>query len=300
MDARRTEVLKAAESVPLDVKAKWRLAFNEFDVMKNGVITAEELEQVMRTHLKMNPGVGEVQAMIAAVDHDQDSVVSYEEFELMMVAAGRGTATGQSVGFSKIVNKFIRQTDIALLITRECTGFVEIFCQKHRDTFADLVTPDVTQVEQSPAWYDTFKIFVEEAELNMQNVLLLWGAANMQSFDEDFLDAAMGTGLLHNFLSLTDYPYFIQKMHQTVNTVGDQHPAAYEGGIARPETPMNHGSTQQRLAALDRQLAMLDYQRNQVLAERRRLVGCEVQPVTTCALKRELEMRQWREDVGID
>jgi len=299
MSYNREVIAKHCATVPADVKNKWIMAFNEFDVMKNGVITAGELEQVMTQNLKMSPAPGEVAAMIAAVDHDNDNAVNYEEFEMMMVAAGRGT-NGGKLGFSHVVTRFIRMTDIAGLVTEECKGFVEQFCMRHRDKFADLVSPDVTQGEQKPAWFDTYKIFCEEAELMMQNALMLWGAATMKNFDEDFLDVVGDTGMLDNFLKYTEYHAFLEKMHATAQApLGDAHPAVYES-TPRPETPCSHGGTQKRLAQLDRQLAMLDYQRNQILAERRRLVGCEVQPVTTTALKRELEMRRWKEDVGND
>jgi len=108
------------------------------------------------------------------------------------------------------------------------------------------------------------------------------------------------TGILDSFLRYLDYPAFIQLMHHTVTQgqQSDQHPAAH--GTARSVTPMGNGSAQTRLAELDHKLAQLDYQRNQLLAERRRLVGCEVDSATTGALKQQLEMVQYKEDVGND
>ena len=49
-----------------------------------GAIDAEELKSAM-TKLMMVPGVGEIEAVIAAVDHDHDQTVDYEEFELKMM-----------------------------------------------------------------------------------------------------------------------------------------------------------------------------------------------------------------------
>lgn len=297
--SRRVEIAQHVDRVPQELKTKWRIAFNEFDVTKNGVITAAELTQIMTTSLRMSPAPGEVEAMIAAVDLDNDNAVNYEEFEMMMVSSGRGI-NGATIGFSHIVSRFIRMTDIASLITQECHGFAEQFCARHRDKFTDLVSPDIRANEQQPAWYDTYKMFCEEGELMMQNVLMLWGAAQMKSFDQDFLDVVNETGMLDTFLRYTDYGEFIKKMYEVSQaSPGDQHPASLECH-SRPETPCAHGSTQKRLAQLDRQLAMLDYQRNQILTERRRLVGCEVQPITTTALKHELEMRKYREEVGMD
>merc|ERR1712032_499082 len=103
------------------------------------------------------------------------------------------------------------------------------------------------------------------------------------------------TGMLHSFRRYLDYPAFIQKMYETVaqSQNSDQRPTGSK------ESTMS-GSAQKRLAELDSQLAQLDYQRNQLLAERRRLIGCEVDNATTGALKQQLEMVQYREDVGND
>jgi len=291
------KIAVAAASVPADLKNKWRLAFNEFDQMNNGVITAEELEAVMREHLKMHPAPGEVQAMIAAVDHDMDNAVSYEEFELMMVAAGRGNHGGK-LGFAHVVDRFIRMSDIATLITTEAAAFVEQFCAQHREKFTDLVTLDQASIDANPSYMDTYKLFTEEAELMMQNVLMLWGTASMNTFDDDFLEVVSQHGIADSFLQYTDYGKFMAKMYEVVQNPGS-YDGPVDGAIPRPETPA-HASTTKRLSQLDKQLQMLDYQRNQVLAERRRLVGCEVQPITTTALKRELEKRQWLDDVGND
>ena len=49
-----------------------------------GAIDAEELKSV-RTELMMVPGAGEIDAVIAAVDHDDDQTVDCDEFELKMM-----------------------------------------------------------------------------------------------------------------------------------------------------------------------------------------------------------------------
>ena len=48
-----------------------------------GAIDSEELKSVM-TKFMMVPGAGEIEAMIAAVDHDDDQTADYEEFEWKM------------------------------------------------------------------------------------------------------------------------------------------------------------------------------------------------------------------------
>merc|ERR1719210_535119 len=195
----------------------------------------------MTTKLKMKPAPGEVQPMIIAVDHDEDNAVSFEEFEYMMVAAGRGVDGGHH-GFSHVVHRFIHMKEIATLITQECKNFVENFSEKHRDKFLDLPTDNVAAVEQNPTWYDTFNIFCEEAELTMQNVLMLWGAGSMKSFDDEFLDTVGETGVLECFLKYTDYPEFIKKMYLTKQSV----PGAGSAAAVRPETPISTPSAQKR------------------------------------------------------
>merc|ERR1719291_1115413 len=188
--------------------------------------------------------------------------------------------------------------EIAKLISSEANNFVYNFCQQHRDTFAGLATPDVTAGEQLPAYFDTHQMFKEEGELMMQSTMLLWGTASMKTFEPEFLEEMNQTGILDSFLRYLDYPAFIQLMYNNAAQQSDQHPAAAAAG--RPQTPLGGGSVQKRLAELDRALTQLDYQRNQLLAERRRLVGCEVDSVTTGALKQQMELVQYREDVGND
>lgn len=294
---RRASVLAARDQVDAHTRMKWKQAFSSFDLKQNGVVDVEELTTVM-SNLKMIPHAGEVEAMIAAVDHDGDNAVNFDEFELMMVSAGRGA----KVGFSHVVERHIKMGDVAKLIANECTNFVDRFCREHVAEYLDLPHPD-EKTEHKPAWFDTYKKFTEEAELTMQNVLILWGVASQKSFDQEFLENVERSNLLDDFLKLTDYERFIDRMrayvtmHQTGAPMVDDTVPAH---IPRPMTPHTRQKTQQRLAELDFELANLDSRRNQLLAERRRLIGCEVSPVTTTCLKQELEARRWREDVGFD
>lgn len=292
------EQLRAAVAqVSPDLQAKWRHAFSTFDADGSQTINTSELTAIM-TSLGLVTKPGEVEAMIAAVDTNHDQVIDFEEFSMMMVASGRGG--GQSLGFSHVVERFIKMAEIAKLITTECNGFVEVFCRTHRETFADLPACDPMQVEQNHAWMDTFSLFVEQAELTMQNLLMLWGVASQKSFEEEFIEAVGDRGdLLEGFLQLTDYPAFIRHMQQMQQQgLADEHPGVCQ--TPRPEAQMSQTNAQKRLAELDQRLASLDHERNAILAERRRLVGCEVQPVTTAALKQVLEMKRWKDDVGND
>jgi hypothetical protein len=247
--------------------------------------------------MKMLPAAGEVQSMIAAVDHDNDGVINYEEFELMMVAAGRGEVSS----FANIVTRHIRMTDVAQLINQECTSFVDMFMRSHLDKYLELPSPNSADFENNQVWHDVFKRFCAEAELKMQSVLVLWGVLTQQKFEEDFLDSANSTTLLDEFLKVTDYNVYIQKMFAYVNAYKTgQLPDASGYTGTRPVTPHANSDLQTRLAHLDRELEMLDNRRNELLAERRQLIGCTVEPVTTSALKLELERLRWKEDVGFD
>lgn len=275
-----------------ETRKKWKRAFEQFDVKRTGAIDAEELKSVM-TKLKMVPAAGEIEAMIAAVDHDDDQTIDYEEFELMMVAAGRGQ---KGVGFAHVVERQIRMSDVVSLISQECSSFVENFMRREMHAYQDL--PSGGQVSEAPqAWYDIHRKFCEEAELTMQSVLVLWGVLSQQKFESDFLDAAASTNLLESFLKFMDYDEYIKKMSMYVHDQADERP---ELPISRPTTPHAHNKTQRRIAELDRELFMVDIRRNELLAERRRLIGASVDPVTTASLKRELESLRWKEDVGID
>ena len=49
-----------------------------------GAIDAEELKSAM-TKFMMVPGAGEIEAVTAAVNHNNDQTVDYEEFKLKMM-----------------------------------------------------------------------------------------------------------------------------------------------------------------------------------------------------------------------
>jgi len=297
MSARRESAAAARDQVPPEIRMKWQQAFTELDLKQNGVIDVEELTTVMRS-LKMNPLAGEVEAMIAAVDHAGEGVVNSDDFELMMTSAGRGS----SAGFSHVVDRHIKMGDVAMLVTNECTNFVDRFCREHVVEYMDLPDPD-EKAEHKFAWYDTYKKFCEEAELTMQNTLVLWGVASQKTFDDDFLESVNQSNILDGFLNLTDYEKFIDRMRAYVEMQRTGAPLednTVPVHLPRPMTPHTRAKTQQRLAQLDSELGALDSRRIQLLAERRRLIGCEVAPVTTSCLKHELEMRRWYEDVGLD
>lgn len=282
------------------LRQKWQTAFAAFDLDQSGTIDSEELGAVMKS-MNMVPQRGEVASMIAAVDLDGDNVINYQEFEQMMVIAGRDKTV--KLGFSHVVQRHIRMKDVAKLISNQCTDFVDRFCREHWESYMELPlgAGEERGVEHQPAWYDIFRKFSEEAELTVQNSLVLWGVATKQSFDSDFLEAVLQSNLLDDFLKLTDYEPFLNRMRAYVQqgTMGAPVVDA-QTPFHLPMTPHGHQPTQQRLTELDHELAGLDARRNVLLAERRRLIGCEVTPVTTAALKHDLEALRWKEDVGFD
>lgn len=296
---RRTSLEALQSQVNDQTRHKWKQAFAAFDLRKTGAIDADELSSVMRS-MKMIPHPGEVDAMISAADHDGDRQINYDEFELMMISAGRGDP-GAKFGFSHIVQRHITMSDVSRLIIDECTGFVDRFCRDNVPIFSDI--PLDGSSEYPLSFFDTFKQFQEEAELVMQNVLILWGVASQKSFDPDFLDTIQESNLLEEFLSLTEFEHFVNRMRAYAQQ--HKHGIPLDGiglvpQIPRPMTPHTRQKTQQRLAEIDMQLAGLDAQRNKLLVERRRIIGCEVGNVTTTCLKQELLARRWREDVGWD
>merc|ERR1740129_2546778 len=218
-----------------------------------------------------------------------------------MVLAGRDKIS--KTGFSHIVQRHIRMKDVAKLISNQCTDFVDRFCRQHWESYMDLPLGAGQEkgIEHQPAWCDIFRKFSEEAELTAQNALVLWGVASQQSFDKDFLEAVLQSNILDEFLKLTEYGPFLNRMRAYVQQGAQGAPVADASApFQLPVTPHGHPQSQQRLTELDHELAELDAKRNQLLAERRRLIGCEVTPVTTMALKHDLEALRWKEDVGFD
>mmetsp|Transcript_52868 Transcript_52868/g.97825 ORF Transcript_52868/g.97825 Transcript_52868/m.97825 type:complete len:300 (+) Transcript_52868:92-991(+) len=293
----RAHILAELDHVPDSLRAQWKAAFYAFDHNKNGLIDANELSQVMAS-MRMIPAHGEVEAMIAAVDHNMDNMVDFQEFEMMMASAGRGRP-GTPIGFSHVVERQIRMTEVAALMAKECKAFMDNFCRQHANVFFDLPT-NGQQAAPNPAWFDTHKQFQEELELMVQNLLMLWGVAAQQHFQEDFIDACLRTDL-RNVLQCTNYPSFLAQMSMVVNAVKTGVATTNGEGCVPHETPKRmHSKAVGRLSEVDAELAALDKRRNELLAERRRLIGCEIENVTVAALSRELETKQYRDDVGMD
>ncbi|XAR63678.1 hypothetical protein NMG60_11023703 [Bertholletia excelsa] len=63
-------------------------AFSVFDIDKNGSISAEELQNVLRS-IGEECSIAECRKMISGVDSDGDGSVSFEEFKRMMVKGSR-------------------------------------------------------------------------------------------------------------------------------------------------------------------------------------------------------------------
>lgn len=299
MENNRAHILAELNATPAHLRATWKQAFFAFDHNKNGLIDSSELSQVMQS-MRMIPAHGEVEAMIAAVDHNMDQQVDFNEFEMMMVSAGRGRP-GTPIGFSHVVERQIRITEVAELVAKECRSFLDHFCREHASKFMDMPPNGATAgAPESQAWYDTHKQFQEEAELMVQNLMMLWGVSSQQHFQEDFVEACLRTDI-KRFLNCTTYADFAQHMSIAVERAKAGLPVSAPNGCVPHETPKRmHSKAQSRLAEVDAELASLDKRRNELLAERRRLIGCEVELVTTSSLKRELDVRQYKEDVGLD
>lgn len=62
-------------------------AFNVFDVDRNGFISAEELQRVMRSLGDMSTSLVECRHMINSVDQDGDNMVNFAEFQCLMSSA---------------------------------------------------------------------------------------------------------------------------------------------------------------------------------------------------------------------
>mmetsp|Transcript_50334 Transcript_50334/g.117534 ORF Transcript_50334/g.117534 Transcript_50334/m.117534 type:complete len:231 (-) Transcript_50334:115-807(-) len=229
-----------------------------------------------------------------------DNMVDFQEFEMMMASAGRGRQ-GTPIGFSHVVERQIRITEVAELVAKECRSFVDHFCRAHATKFFDLPPGGkVMPGQESQAWYDTHKQFQEELELMVQNCMLLWGVSSQQHFQADFVEASLRTDL-RNLLCCTEYQFFLPQMSAAVDRVRAGDTTTNGNSCIPHETPTHmHSKAQSRLAQVDSELAALDKRRNELLAERRRLIGCEVELNTTTALRRELETLQYREDVGLD
>ncbi|CAE7218449.1 PFOR [Symbiodinium sp. CCMP2456] len=105
-----------------------------------------------------------------------------------------------------------RQRDVVQLVSSECNSFAERFFSEHRRFFEDLASGEARAGEQKAEWYEIYKRFEAESEVPMQNALMLWGAVQAKTFEREFIEAAMQSDALNDYLSLTDYPMFIKRM----------------------------------------------------------------------------------------
>ena len=111
-----------------------------------------------------------------------------------------------------------RQDQVIGLVASECNNFVDHFFSANCQAFAELDNPDVMKVEQKPEWFNLYQQFEAQAELTMQNALMLWGLVQAKTFEEQFVEEAMHSQALDDFLSLTDYPAFVKRMHRELQS----------------------------------------------------------------------------------
>ena len=111
-----------------------------------------------------------------------------------------------------------RQDQVIGLVASECNNFVDHFFSANCQAFAELDNPDVMKAEQKPEWFNLYQQFEAQAELTMQNALMLWGLVQAKTFEEQFVEEAMHSQALDDFLSLTDYPAFVKRMHRELQS----------------------------------------------------------------------------------
>jgi calcium-binding protein CML len=75
---------KSGDGASSDEKCALQAAFEVFDVDKNGFISAEELQRVMRSLGDKQTSLAECRHMINCVDKDGDSMVDFNEFQCLM------------------------------------------------------------------------------------------------------------------------------------------------------------------------------------------------------------------------
>ncbi|KAI3763717.1 hypothetical protein L2E82_13712 [Cichorium intybus] len=68
---------------PTEVLENLKDAFSVFDIDKNGLITAEELQNVL-VSLGEECSIADSQKMIAGADQDGDGMINFDEFKVMM------------------------------------------------------------------------------------------------------------------------------------------------------------------------------------------------------------------------
>lgn len=199
-----------------------------------------------------------------------------------------------------------RQDQVIGLVASECNNFVDHFFSANCPAFADLENADVMKSEQKAEWFTLFQQFEAQAELTMQNALMLWGLVQAKTFEEHFVDEAMHSEALDDFLSLTEYPAFVKRMHRELQQrhedpgLPDQDFLRQLSTSSRPSTQWSDEATSQRLAELDQRLAAVEAERNGLLVERRALVGRHVQAATSQTLKQQIQLQRYREEVGMD
>lgn len=71
-----------------DVLENLKDAFSVFDIDKNGLISAEELQKVLGS-LEEDCSIGDCRKMIDAVDVNGDGMISFDEFRVMMMNGTR-------------------------------------------------------------------------------------------------------------------------------------------------------------------------------------------------------------------
>ncbi|CAE7938269.1 PFOR [Symbiodinium necroappetens] len=195
-----------------------------------------------------------------------------------------------------------RHRDVIQLVSSECNSFAERFFAEHRRFFEDLASGEAGAAEQKAEWYEIYKRFEAESELTMQNALMLWGAVQAKTFEREFIEAAMQSDALNDYLSLTDYPMFIKRMWREVQAKRERDAKMGEDMVAspkyrkpskRPMTPMEDTVVKDRLSQLDQRLLEIEHERNALLLERRHLVGRDVEPDTSESLKREINLQRY-------
>eukprot|EP00438_Fugacium_kawagutii_P004847 Skav221068 [mRNA] locus=scaffold3118:250286:251208:- [translate_table: standard] len=115
----------------------------------------------------------------------------------------------------------------------------------------------------------------------------------------------MHSQALDDFLSLTDYPAFVKRMHRELQHRHDPNLPGADwlrqlSTSSRPETQWSDEATTGRLAELDQRLAAVEAERNALLVERRALVGRHVHAATSQTLKHQIQLQRYKEEVGMD
>ncbi|CAJ1450379.1 unnamed protein product [Effrenium voratum] len=145
------------------------------------------------------------------------------------------------------------------------------------------------------------------ARRSLPEALMLWGLVQAKTFEEQFLEEAMHSAVLDDFLSLTEYPSFVKRMFRELQQreqdakLSEDKPAPpgfVRKDSLRPTTPLSDGVMCKRLSEVDQRLAELEdgMERNALLVERRALVGRHVEASTSQTLKQQIQLQRYRED----